>query len=169
MVAITPQLTRLGLPPVLSSTLRNFWYEAMEKASEGYEPQMTYMAEQIQRIGRRDPQYERMLKEMFKHHEEENWDLSVSELTSEYLLLERSGELPRIKKDKLDERLEIDIGKPHFINMLNVGKNMPVVEQDNPLLYQVIRGVASRREGIESRSHVMADHSTAYMLLVESL
>jgi len=169
MINLAPHLTRLGLPLLLPSTLEVFWNEAVEIGSKGYAAQMEYMEGQIQRIGREDPLYEKLIREMLRHHEGEDWDLSVSELTSVYMLLERSGELPKIKEESLEERLRIDIGKTHMINVMNAGKNIPIVEKDNPLLYQVINGAISGRETVELRAHVMADHSTSYMLLLESL
>ncbi|MBI5804073.1 hypothetical protein HY450_02420 [Candidatus Pacearchaeota archaeon] len=156
-------MTKLGLPLLREETYAGY----IKKLDQLKSPERAkdFFEEALSEIRKHDSLKARFIEGASAMYPVNDRDVALAEITSGFLLLGLEGKLPKLDEKKFKEQWDVTMNRA--VAILNVGANMDIIFEDNPVYGRFIMKSTQyfpREEGM----NVMSDHSCGYMFLVRS-
>ncbi|MFA4960757.1 MAG: hypothetical protein WC548_03790 [Candidatus Pacearchaeota archaeon] len=157
-------ITRLGLPILTEQTYNSFLEELGKIKSN--EESITFLSRLFKKIRDQDGLYAKWIRDTTGMYPRELQSIAFSELVFGYEFLRRGGELPKIDPIKYQKRW--DGTSDRSLSTLNVGLNLGIIRDDNPIFSCVITQRSAAYFSGEFIIHAISDLSSGYMYLVDN-
>lgn len=160
-----PQKSKLGLPLLTEQTYLEYRRQTSEM--KGYEEAFPFFQRLMSMIRETDPLYAKFIDDAAAMYPVADRRVAWAELIGSYELLRKEGPLPRLNREKFEEQWRATMSRNEVIVALNVGANMDLILDDNPVYWQFIMDSTGYFPA-EQRMNVMSDLSCGYMFLLHS-
>lgn len=157
------QRTRLGLPVLGEKTYND--YVEKTRGFGNYEEGMRFLNGLFADIKERDPLYAQFIQDTKVMYPLLDRDIAFADLIAGHELLIREGELPLLNSTKFRSRWDATMHRD--FSQINVGNNIGIIDQDNPVFGRFIRNSAMYFPQ-EQRMNISSDLSSGYMFLVDN-